>query len=54
MPETLGRLLMCQWPEVGCWATPEPTTITGEDNRGAGNIGNKIVADSREESASGF
>lgn len=42
---------MSQWPEVG---GPLNHTITSKDKRGAGDIGNEIETDSREESADGF
>lgn len=45
---------MSQWPEVGWRQTLESTTVTSKDNRGAGDIGNKIMAESRDESADGF
>lgn len=54
IPETLSRLLMSQWPEVGWRQTLESTTVTSKDNRGAGDIENKIMAESRDESADGF
>lgn len=45
---------MSQWPEVGWRSTLESATITSKDKRGAGDIGNEIETDSREESADGF
>ena len=48
IPETRSRLLMSQWPKVGWRPTLESTIVTSKDNRGAGDIGNKIMAESRE------
>ena len=44
---------MSQWPEVDWRPTLESTVVTSKDNRGAGDIGNKIMAESREESSDG-
>lgn len=48
IPETCSRLLMSLWPKVGWRPTLESTIVISKDNRGAGDVGNKIMAESRE------
>ena len=39
---------MSLWPKVGWRPTLESTIVISKDNRGAGDVGNKIMAEGRE------